>query len=372
MCGKANNLRTKVRVIKRRYVKELVPWLPGVMKMIRGVVLLLAGFLLVPNNVNAACNPRDFPLKSTEIINTAEEFKYSDLNLYTRSEYEELKKSGQLSSVIPKAKLPVTLSFEDFKKVVSLEMSYRQIRADFSQYVTMYRAYAPRNGSKDYQSCLDKEDVYTDLTVPPMALTSDEFIVSLTYRAPIGVTSGKIDALGPTPFIIIGGEIINADHYNNNMKEIASGQTIKIPVRRDPKRDFYFSASVGGYSSEISIPKRSIPSEIIYDVAATTMPITSYSGIGNGFSDDRKEACLNAAKSEIFLPSTAVLLNTTVREDRPGDAKSSIKADPAPNEKIICYQNSAHVGSHQHGTAITTHLQVIKMLLPPAEQLENQ
>lgn len=323
-----------------------------------GKLVFLACISVCANSASAACPPQEFMKPNTEFISSSSALKWTQYNAISREKFEELKRNGHLWLNLPKVPLITKIDYDDFKRIVQAETINQGQDLTLVQSQTIYRSSLSAEASKNYQACLQNENGYLDISVPPTALNNPDFFVTLTWMGPRGTPTGKFDAIGDRHFQIIGGEIQDEASYDK-IESLRNGQSIRVKVHRDLEKPFAFSASVDGFSNEIGLPVKENPSDIILEpVKSAEQP-----AYADGKGPQHNKFCFAAKDNQIFLPSTVQLVDT----QNPGNGKVWTALAEPSNEKQICATANAEMygGKHVIGNArIVSHIEVLSIISP--------
>jgi hypothetical protein len=321
-----------------------------------GKIVFLSAISLCANSAFAQCPPQDFMRSDIEISTSDSTLKWSQMSMISKDKFEELKRNGHLWLSLPKVPLITTIDYDDFKKIVAAERSSQNQDLTLTQTQTMYRSNLSAEATKSYIACLQNQNGYLDISVPPNATDNTDFFVTLTWWGPRGTPNGKFDAIGEHHFQIIGGEIIDETNYDK-IDAIKNGQGLRVKVHRDLNKPFSFSASVDGNSNEIGLPAKAPQQSITFKVATSD----EQPAYADGLSNQHNGFCLKANDDQIFLQSTKQYVDRRF----PGNGKAWTDWAGSPNEKLICATANAEMygGRHVHGNArIFSRIEVLSII----------
>lgn len=221
---------------------------------------------------------------------------------------------------------------------------------------TIYRSNLSSEATKNYIACLQNENGYLDISVPPAASNIPDFFVTLTFMGPRGSATGKFDAIGGHNFQIIGGKVEDEASYDK-IESLKNGQSLRVKVHRDLDKPFAFSASVDGFSNEVGLPPKEDPTVVKFEVVRSEEQPAYADGAGN----QHNKFCLPAKDGQILLPSTLQLVDRQF----PGNGKVWTDKAGAPDEKLICATANAEMygGTHVIGNArIFSRIEVLSII----------
>jgi hypothetical protein len=304
----------------------------------------------------AQCPPQDYLAPDIDLTSSASTFRLSYLKSISKDRFEELKRNGKLNVTLPNIPLVSDLTYDDFKKIIDKELQNEKLDVSQSQFNTMMRSHISSEGVKAYIACLQRNDMQTEVTVPPEAATQSNFFITLVWRGPRGTAAGKFDNVGPHHFQIFGGEIPDEEKYDKD-QSLSNGQEYKIKVKRNLSEPFGFSASVGGQSSEVNLPPTPKPNKIRFDVVSS--PETS--AYGDGLNAQHNPYCLSAKNNEQFLVSTIKIVN---RVQAPSNGRAWTDLNGTPTDKSICATAHAVLNGGKGATRLWSHIEVLRMTDP--------
>lgn len=306
----------------------------------------------------AACNPRDFLAQNTELTSSASSLYWSQMSDISKERFEELKKSKHLFLNLPKVPLIANIDYDDFKRLAEAEKSSQKMELNQVQTQTIYRSYLSPEAVKAYLGCVENDADHLDISVPHTALDQSDFFVTLTWMGPRGEPTGRFDNVGTHHFQIFGGEIPDQADFDK-IEGVPNGKPFRVRVKRDLSVPFGFSASVDGSSGEIGLPAKENRKDTKFEVVKSA----DQSAYADGLSNQHNKFCLEAKGNQIFLPSTAQLVDT----QNPGNGKVWTSFEEPRNEKLLCARANAemyggkHVGGH---ASLNSHIEVLSIISP--------
>ncbi|WP_156629515.1 hypothetical protein [Methylobacterium sp. Leaf85] len=300
----------------------------------------------------AQCDPRLFMSQDIDFSHSSKTFRLIYARDITQTIFEELKRSGKISTIIPDIDLPVDISFSDFKKLVYSLLDRSNLDVTQAQADTIYKSRLSQASAQMYAECLKSHQIYTELQVPENASSLKKFFAILTWHGPAEAKKGTIDIVGRDRFQILGGEIIDRESYNK-IGEIKSGESIRIPVERDLNDDFSMSMSVDGHSAQVDLPKQAVSIPIQY-VLKRSADVSAYGDSGN---DQENQGCLNADSDEELLVSSANIVNTVTQ--KPSGGRIATFFVGPKTSKSICMAAKADVDGPGKVSRIIGHIEAI-------------